>query len=437
MTLSKTLKTAAMLLAFAAASPAAVADELASIARGGRLYEDWAKELGTGAVRAHERSTDRLRTRPGRCVDCHGWDYRGRDGAGATPQMAKGMTAYRGAATDAIKAIITDSSHGYRDFLNPEDLEDLANFVAKGQVPMDSLIQASTLRAQGDAKKGNVFFQTICANCHGNDGQQIVDTTPLGDTARSNPWRSLHTLLNGHPNGNMPSLRVMGVALVVDMLASVQELPSRNLLASVVRGGRLYDTWYKENKVDVPAGVHPAYPIPLARNIEPRTTWRCKECHGWDYRGWTGAAEGKEHTIKGIEKLMGSDPGPVIAALRNDAHGFKGLLSERDVTDLANFITKGQPEMDSYIDRQSKKAKGGAGAYESHYQTVCAPCHGANGREIRTMPPLGRIANQDPWRALHGIINGHPGEAMPALVAFPREMSVGILAYIQTLQQQR
>ena len=204
-----------------------------------------------------------------------------------------------------------------------------------------------------------------------------------------------------------------------------------------MRGGRLYDTWYKENKAEPPTAVHPAYPIPVARDTEPRTTWRCKECHGWDYHGWKGTSEGKEYSIAGVDKLMGADPGKAIAALRNDLHAYKGLLSERDVADLANFLTKGQANMDLLIDRATKKARSGSAEYESHFQTICAPCHGADGREIRTMPPLGRIASQNPWRALHGIINGHPGEAMPALVAFPPEMSVGLLAYIQTLPPQR
>jgi hypothetical protein len=53
------------------------------------------------------------------------------------------------------------------------------------------------------------------------------------------------------------------------------------------------------------------------------------------------------------------------------------------------------------------------------------------------MPPLGRIAASDPWRALHGILNGHPGESMPPLMALPRDAANGILAYIQTLPNHR
>jgi len=424
------------LLMLACAGGASAQADLASIARGGRLYEDWGKEVSIAGPRTYERVGERGRERPGRCVDCHGWDYRGKTGRTSAPGMAGAITARQGGDKAAVKAVLADSRHGYSDSLKDRDIEDLANFVVGGQFDMDAAIDSATARARGDGQRGDVVFQTICANCHGNDGQQIVEAPPLGDSARTNPWRALHTLLNGHPSGNMPSLRVMGAPFVQDMLAAAQALPSRNLLASIVRGGRLYDTWYKENRGDAPKSLHPAWAT-TAGEVEPRTTWRCKECHGWDYRGVTGRVDGRERSFPGVETLKGGDPVRVIVALRDERHDLKGRLSERDLVDLANFLAKGQSDMDRYIDRATKKARAASAGYEAHFQTICAPCHGPDGREIRMMQPVGRIANQDPWRALHGIVNGHPGEAMPALAAFPHELAAGLLAYAQTLPQQR
>lgn len=416
------------------------AEEMAAIARGGRLYDDWIKELGISALRIAEHSTSKLKGRPERCVDCHGWDYNGKDGPVASHGLlppVKGIQSAAALPAARIKTILGDVNHGYGDFLGPADYDDLVAFITKGQVAMTAMIEQNTGRSRGDASAGNPFFQTICANCHGNDGQQIVDSEPLGDMARANPWRAIHTLLNGHPNGNMPALRVLNRSVVLDLLAYAQTLPVRDAAASIVRGARLYDTWYKENKHDVPPGAHPSYPVALSKTMEPRTTWRCKECHGWDYRGVTLHEGGKDVTIKGIRGLSGGAPYQVIALLGNSTHRYGNLLTLRDMTDLAMFVTRGQADMDEFIDRQTGKAKGDGMKYVAHYQTICATCHGHNGREIRTMPPLGRIANNDPYRALHGIFNGHPGEAMPALLAFSRDLSVGILAYIQTLPAQR
>lgn len=425
-----------------ATTATATENEAAAIARGGRLYNDWARELGATELHRIEAAREKPEPRPERCVSCHGWDYRGKDGAAAPsgpPTLTGGLQAQKGGDVARIAQILADKNHPYGEYLTAEDRADLALFVAKGQTPMDTMIDPVTLKAKGKVEKGHVLFQTICANCHGNDGQQIMEAQPLGDTTRGNPWLALHTLMNGHPGGIMPALRVLDSATLLDTLAFVQTLPPRDQLASIVRGGRLYDTWYKENGHPVPRTVHPAYPMPPFAEIEARTTWRCKECHGWDYRGKDGVYGTGEHKtgVVGIRGMAGADPGTIAAKFLDAPHGYATLLSPRDAADLANFISRGQIDMDAFIDRATQKAKGDGPAYAAYYHTICAACHGPDGREVRTMPPLGRIASTDPWRALHGILNGHPGEPMPPLIALPRETASGILAYIQTLPVQK
>lgn len=430
-------------LGLAVAMPAlAVENESASIARGGRLYDNWAKELGGTRLHQIESAREKPGPRPERCAACHGWDYRGKDGTAGRngpATLTKGITGAAGGGPARIAELLLDKTHAYGEYLEPADREDLALFVTKGLVAMDPLIDAKTLRANGQPSAGNVVFQTVCANCHGNDGQQIAEAPPLGDSARANPWLALHTLFNGHPNGNMPALRALDTGMLLNTLAFVQTLPTRDPLASIVRGGRLYDTWYKENGRTVPAGVHPAYPGKLPAVIDARTTWRCKECHGWDYRGKDGAYGADEHKtgIAGIRAMAGADPHVIASKFLDAKHAYAKLLSARDVNDLANFIARGQLDMDEFIDRKTLKARGDASRYAAHYHTICAACHGGDGLEVRTMPPLGRIATTDPWRALHGILNGHPGEPMPPLSALPREAASGILAYIQTLPVQK
>ena len=434
---------AALFLGVASAYPGAAAeDEAAAIARGGRLYDNWAKELGGIVLHQVEGPREKPQPRPLRCVECHGWDYRGRDGsaARAAPRpLAEGLLGRSETAPEQLGAILDDSNHAYADYLDMQDLADLAVFLNKGLVDMDTMIDKENLEARGQASGGKVFFQTICANCHGNDGQQVVEAQPLGDTARENPWHALHTLFNGHPSGTMPALRVLDQATILDTLAFVQTLPPRDPLASIVRGGRLYDTWYKEIDHTPPQTVHPAYPVALSRGIEARTTWRCKECHGWDYRGRDGVYGKSEHKtgIVGIQRMAKGDPAAIAKVIVDERHGYGKLLSPRDVADLASFVALGQVDMGEYIDGETLKARGDAARYAPHYHTICAACHGADGLDVRTMPPVGRIAKIDPWRALHGILNGHAGEPMPPLFALPREAATGILAHIQTLPVER
>ena len=59
----------------------------------------------------------------------------------------------------------------------------------------------------------------------------------------------------------------------------------------IARGGQLYDNWMDVLELDPPPGRHPAYSA--AGQKDGAATWRCKECHGWDYglRGTVAASE--------------------------------------------------------------------------------------------------------------------------------------------------
>jgi mono/diheme cytochrome c family protein len=242
-------------------------------------------------------------------------------------------------------------------------------------------------------------------------------------------------MLNGHPHENMPALRVLGTKVLADILAYVQTLPVESMMASIVRGGRLYDNWYKEGKKPVPTTPHSAYPADKMYANEPKSNWRCKECHGWDYAGSAGAYSKGEHFtgIKGIRSMAGAEPAKIVAMLKDETHRYAPVLDDRALRDLANFVGKGQVDMDEYIDRATNKAKDQGTPYNAYFVTICANCHGDDGRKIKTMHPLGKVARSNPWEALHKIRNGHPGEAMPALRVLDKQALVGILAYIQTL----
>ena len=204
--------------------------------------------------------------------------------------------------------------------------------------------------------------------------------------------------------------------------------------SSMARGGRLYDKWFKVIGAPKPKETHPAWP---ASNTEKKgnATQRCKACHGWDLMGKDGAyASGSYKTgIKGLRDFQGADNDKVISAMKNKLHGYSGKMEEQDFTDLANFVTKGQVDMDKLIDRASKKAHGDAEKGSAYFNTVCANCHGKDGRLPKDMDPLGKLANKNPWEIVQKILNGQPDEEMPALRAFDHQISVDILAYLQTL----
>lgn len=219
-------------------------------------------------------------------------------------------------------------------------------------------------------------------------------------------------------------------------------LPAEEIESAIARGGRLYDKWWKVVGTDSPKGPHPAYPAEAKYKGKGGADWRCKECHGWDYRGKDGAySQGGHFTgIKGVRGAAGAEVSRIVGVLSDKTHGMNGALRDGDLRDLALFISEGQVDMDQYIDRATRKVAGDKAKGEPIYQTLCANCHGRDGTVdedgkplAADGEPLGRVANSNPWEALHKIRNGQPGERMPALRAFDIRIALDVLAYLQTL----
>jgi len=228
---------------------------------------------------------------------------------------------------------------------------------------------------------------------------------------------------------------VAGAAMVIST-ADLSSAQAADLTdeASIARGGKLYDKWYKVIGKPAPKASHKLYPTDKKYAKKAKSNWRCKECHGWDYRGKDGAyAKGKHHSgIVGINRMSGGDPSKVIAVLSSARHGFANKLSAGDMADLANFVTKGQIDMDRYIDRATKKPKGDPSKGAVYYQTICAGCHGLSGHEPKDMKSFAKQMG-NPWEVMHKILNGQPREQMPALRALDHQIIADIMAHMATL----
>lgn len=224
---------------------------------------------------------------------------------------------------------------------------------------------------------------------------------------------------------------------VLSITAIMGSVQAAEIESSIARGGKLYDKWYKVIGVDGPTQSHTLYPADGKYSEKPDSNWRCKECHGWDYQGRDGAyASGKHATgIAGIQGAAGASADKIISVLKSKDHGFADLLSEEDFTDLANFIGKGQVDMNAFVDRASKAPKGDAAKGEAYYNTICAGCHGKDGKMPDDMKPFGAQMG-NPWEVMHKILNGQPGESMPALRALDRQIVVDIMAHMTSLPKE-
>ena len=227
----------------------------------------------------------------------------------------------------------------------------------------------------------------------------------------------------------------LAVAVLVAPPVAAGEMES-----SYARGGKLYDKWYKVVDVGAPKASHPLYPSDKKYAKKAKSNWRCKECHGWDYKGVDGAyASGKHSTgIKGVAGMKGADPAKVVAVLKGADHGYGDRLSDEDMTDLANFITAGLTDMDQYIDPVTKMPIGGdATRGAGYFNTVCANCHASDGTKPKEMGKSLASQMGNPWEVMHKIVNGQPDEKMPALRAFGMQPVLDIMAHVATLPKKK
>jgi thiosulfate dehydrogenase len=210
---------------------------------------------------------------------------------------------------------------------------------------------------------------------------------------------------------------------------------------AIARGGQLYDNWMSVLEADEPTETHPAYPPEGKRS--GTGTWRCKECHGWDYKGKDGAyAKGSHYSgVKGVRGVVGMDPEKIHQIIMDETHGFtEANMTHSAMEKLALFLSRGQLDTDRYIDRSTAMARGNPRRGAQFYQTICAVCHGFDGRDINfkteeTPEFIGTVCGHNPWEALHKIRFGQPGVGMVALTVLETDDLVDIVAYCQTLPE--
>lgn len=218
--------------------------------------------------------------------------------------------------------------------------------------------------------------------------------------------------------------------------AEIEQLSGMEF-SKLARGGILYDNWPDELWVKIDK-THPSYPAEGKQ--KGATTWRCKECHGWDYKGNAGAYSTGSHYsgIEGIRAYANQDPARIIKVLKDDTHALGGMVDDDAMESLSLFVAYGQIDVDLYIDRVTKKSIGDPANGGRIYLSTCTKCHGLDGTEINFKTDekpvyVGTAANNNPWETLHKIRWGHPGSQMISLLFLGLKEQLDVLAFCQTL----
>ena len=209
----------------------------------------------------------------------------------------------------------------------------------------------------------------------------------------------------------------------------------------------MYDKWWKELGLDEPSEDNPVWAQQESNTRSGGDTWRCKECHGWDYKGAAGAYGSGSHFtgFPGIFAAQEKSEGEILAQLTGEVdvdHDYSAM-GEDALSNLVNFIKEGLVDVSPLIDPETKAAVGGDLSHgEELFSATCVVCHGEDGRTLNfggddEPEYVGTIALDNPWEFIHKVRMGQPGSVppMPAsiIAGWSLDDLLDLLAYSQTL----
>jgi mono/diheme cytochrome c family protein len=416
----------------------------ADVVRGGQLYDKYWVVNGSDEPTGNHSLYPTFGAKTGnttwRCKECHGWDYIGKDGRYASGSHFTGIKGLYPSSESLWHAFLSiKDNHGYSATdLTDSDIWDLVKFYKEGLVNVSiilnkegtftgDMVSGGSLYNNGvpGSESGTTKTNASCSSCHGTDGTNEVvtgfDAFP-GFLANDNPQEFLHKVRFGHPGSTMPASESINGSLhdVTDLSAYSQTLsPVLWSNTSVSRGGQLYDKYWMVTGGTTPVGEHALYPANGAQT--GNSTWRCKECHGWDYVGKDGRyASGSHYT--GIPGLFPATKTKWQAFEEiKEGHGYgAGELIDADIWDLVAFYDAGMYDI-NFILNPDGTFKGTPETGQTLYDNgigegaSCASCHGTDGL-TPVVPGFdafpGFISNDNPQEFAHKVFYGHPGSVM-------------------------
>lgn len=219
----------------------------------------------------------------------------------------------------------------------------------------------------------------------------------------------------------------------------------------VSRGGQLYDDWWRTKvDVDMPEEDHPLWKEQSSNKRSGYETYRCKECHGWDYKGKDGAYRNGSHYtgFNGIyaasKDLSITELEAVLRGSTNKDHDFSAYLNDGDIYDLAMFMRRGVIDMTNYVNSYGAVFGGNESRGGRFFMNNCMiECHGRTGHMInfgdeKEPEFVSTIAKKNPWEFIHKVRVGQPGTRMRSgiILGWSDDDVRDVLAYTRILSEE-
>jgi thiosulfate dehydrogenase len=238
------------------------------------------------------------------------------------------------------------------------------------------------------------------------------------------------------------------MALIQELLVGLT-LDGGQINGDPVAGGLLFDNWPVVTGV-LPEGEHGLWGIQSTNSATGAATWRCSECHGWDYKGAGGEyASGEHYTgfpglVEFSRVLTQTQVLEFLHGGVDARHDFTNWLTDEQMLDLSAFVKTEIINLATYVDYETLKPRGGFDAERGKllYGRTCTACHGTGGSNVDLGDPgepltLSAYAKVNPFETIHKTRFGQPGvPGMPATEerGWSTVDVIAVLGYLQSLE---
>lgn len=273
----------------------------------------------------------------------------------------------------------------------------------------------------GNAEIGREYYASLCANCHGNEGEGGIGTTlrSPGFQAVASDRYIAETIINGRPGSAMPSWRSLPSQDVADVVAFIRgwrrQAPSFEAVSRIIRNRS------KESLRFEGAQLYKLY---------------CSSCHGSDGEGGVGLRLKTNDLLRVVDDrfvyrtTIEGRPSTAMPAWRHLTAG-----------ELAAIITHIRSWQDGRpIELRHLPPTGDYIAGEAHYRMSCSRCHGEMGSggvgpQLTNEVFLDSVSDAQLY---HWAANGRSGTAMKGFLrkaqgpaVLTRDQIVDVIAYIR------
>src|SRR5512140_1344768 len=127
------------------------------------------------------------------------------------------------------------------------------------------------------------------------------------------------------------------ILAIAAILLGIGSSSARNIHAAsddITIGAQLYDKWYAVLNANPPEGNMPIWERQTTNTRSGPDTWRCSECHGWDYKGSEGVYGSGSHytSFPNVMKLAAALPAEEIVAhlkgSKDPSHDFSKYMDD-------------------------------------------------------------------------------------------------------------